>query len=128
MTFRVLIVDDAPSVRQELRTVLSLTGEIEIAGEAENGRQAVVRTCRLGPDVVLMDLEMPVMDGCEASRRIKAVRPDCRIVALTIHDDHRHRQMAAEAGMDAFVVKGSSLETMLDAISGETSFSPGGHS
>jgi len=128
---RVLLVDDTAHVRQELRTVLTLSGEVEVVGEAGNGHEAVEMALRLHPDIVLMDLEMPIMDGCEAARQIKASCPTCRVVALTIHDEPLDRRRAAAAGVDAFVVKGSSLESLLEAIGGQdagTRSAPGGHS
>jgi DNA-binding NarL/FixJ family response regulator len=120
VAIRVLIVDDAASVRRELRTVLGLAGEIEVAGLAEDGAQAVEMSAQLEPDVVLMDLEMPVMDGCEAARRIKAARPSTRIVALTIHDDPKSREQAAQAGTDDFIVKDVSTRELLRAVRGSS--------
>ena len=113
---RVLIVDDMPQVRQDLRTLLPLTGDIEIVGEAANGQAAIEQAASLQPDVILMDLEMPIVDGCEATRQIKARRPACRIIALTIHTDAATRQTADWAGVDEFVEKGEPLETLLQAI------------
>jgi DNA-binding NarL/FixJ family response regulator len=113
---RVLIVDDSPQVRQELRTLLPLAGDIEIVGEAADGREAIRLAQALQPDVVLMDLEMPVLDGYEATRQIKASSPSCRVVALTVYGDPLSRNQAAEAGADVFLVKGVSVETLVQAI------------
>jgi len=113
---RVLIVDDMAQVRQDLRTVLTLAGDIEIVGEAANGREAISQAEALRPDMVVMDLEMPVMDGYEATRRIKAACPACRVVALTIHAGEAERQQALQAGMADVVVKGAPLEVLLRAI------------
>jgi NarL family two-component system response regulator LiaR len=115
---RVLIVDDVREVRRDLRTALTLAGNIEIVGEAANGLEAVCLTESLKPAVVLMDLEMPVMDGYAATRQIKARRPACRVIALTVHDYGSARRKAIVAGMDDFVVKGASLESLVKAISG----------
>jgi DNA-binding NarL/FixJ family response regulator len=117
-TIRVLLVDDSAQVRADLRAAFALCEGIEIAGEASNGGNAVAREAALAPDVVLMDLAMPGMDGLEASRRIKARRPACRIVALTVHAGDEERRRASQAGIDAFVVKGASLQVLLDAIRG----------
>ncbi len=114
---RVLLVDDVPQVRQDLRTALMLTGEVDIVGEAEDGRRAIDLEQALTPDVVLMDLEMPGMDGFEAARTIKAQRPSCRIVALSVHATAHDRQQAAECGIDAFVVKGSAFRGLLASLS-----------
>jgi DNA-binding NarL/FixJ family response regulator len=114
---QVLIADDSPQVRQELRTLLTLAGEIEIVGEATDGLEAVRLAGALQPDVVLMDLEMPVMDGYEAARQIKSRWPACRVVALTAHGYEAARQKASQSGVDVFLVKGVSVETLVQAIS-----------
>jgi len=114
---RVLIVDDSPQVRQELRTLLTLAGDIEIVGEAANGLEAIRLAEALQPEVILMDLEMPVMDGYEAARQIKSRWPACRVVALTVHGYEAARQRASQAGVDVFLVKGVSVETLVQAIS-----------
>jgi DNA-binding NarL/FixJ family response regulator len=117
---QILIVDDVAQVRQDLRTALTLAGGLEVVGEAGGGRDALELEQKLLPDVVLMDLEMPDMDGWEAARRIKARRPGCRIVALTIHDDEQSRGAALRAGVDAFVLKGVPLDELLRALSPES--------
>ena len=118
---RVLIVDDSPQVRRELRTLLPLAGDIEIVGEAADGREAIRLAEALQPEVVLMDLEMPVLDGYEATRRIKAGFPSCRVVALTVHGYETARQKAMQAGVDLFMVKGAALESLVAAISARPS-------
>ena len=118
---RVLIVDDSPQVRQELRTLLPLASDIEIVGEASDGREAVRLVQTLQPEVVLMDLEMPVLDGYQATRQIKAGFPACRVVALTVYGDPASRIRAAEVGVDVFLVKGVSVESLVQAISARPS-------
>ena len=113
---RVLIVDDVERVRQELRTFLTLAGDIEIVGEAGNGSEAVRLVEVLRPQVVLMDLEMPVMDGFEAARQIKALQPSCRIIALTIHAGEVEQQQALQVGMSHMIPKGEPLDVLLQAI------------
>lgn len=113
---RVLIVDDVEGVRQDLRTYLTLTGNIEIVGEARNGCEAVQLAEALSPDVVLMDLEMPIMDGYEAARQVKALQPACRVIALTIHAGEEEQQQALQAGMADVIVKGAPLDMLLQAI------------
>jgi DNA-binding NarL/FixJ family response regulator len=113
---RLLLVDDVSQVRQELRTLLSLVGDIEIVGEAANGLAALEQCEALEPEAILMDLEMPEMDGYEATRQIKTLHPGCRVVVLTVHGYDHARQKALQAGADAFVVKGASLESLLQAI------------
>jgi DNA-binding NarL/FixJ family response regulator len=112
----VLIVDDTERVRQDLRTFLTLNKDIEIVGEANNGLEAIHLVESLCPQVILMDLEMPVMDGYEAIRRIKVVQQFCRVIALTIHGGEREQQRALQAGADEFIVKGAPLSTLIAAI------------
>lgn len=114
---RVLIADDNPQVRQELRTLLPLAGDVEIVGEAADGQEALRLAQALQPEVVLMDLEMPVLDGYEATRQIKASSPSCRVVALTVHGYEAARQKASRSGVDVFLVKGGSVENLIQAIS-----------
>jgi DNA-binding NarL/FixJ family response regulator len=113
---RVLIVDDVEQVRQDLRTYLMLTEGIEIVGEARNGLEAIQLVETLHPQVVLMDLEMPIMDGYEATRQLKRIKPSCRVIALTIHAGEVERQQALQAGMAEVIAKGSSLDVLLRAI------------
>jgi len=116
MATRVLLVDDVEPVRWDLRTVLSLSGDLEIVGEAANGLEAMRLTESLQPDVVLIDLEMPVMDGYEATRLIKTLCPSCRIVALTIHGYEEARKKAHRFGVDAFFVKGTPIQEIVQTI------------
>jgi DNA-binding NarL/FixJ family response regulator len=114
---RVLIADDNPQVRQELAILLPLAGDIEIVGEAVDGREAICLAQALQPEVVLMDLEMPALDGYEATRQIKAGSPSCRVVALTVHGYEAAQQKAMQAGVDLFLVKGAAVESLVQAIS-----------
>ena len=118
---RVLIVDDIPQVRQGLTTMLRLAAKnikpkVELIGEAQNGREAIEQAQVLHPDVVLMDLEMPVMDGYEATRRIKAEQPALRVIILSIHNGLEEQQRAWEAGADSFITKGAGYKILLNAI------------
>jgi DNA-binding NarL/FixJ family response regulator len=113
---RVLIVDDVEQVRLDLRTLLTLTEEIDVIGEAANGLEAVSLTEALKPEVVLMDLEMPVLDGYEATHQIKMRFPPCRVIVLTVHDYESARTKAQQSGVDAFLVKGAPLENIVQTI------------
>jgi two-component system response regulator NreC len=122
-SLRILIVDDNPKVRQNLAVVLDLAGRsagvrIEIAGEAGDGREAIASAGALKPDVVLLDLEMPVLDGFEAARRIKAREGAPRVVILSVHDGPGEHERARSAGADDFVVKGAPYQTLWNAILG----------
>jgi DNA-binding NarL/FixJ family response regulator len=116
---RVLIVDDNAKVRRELRTVLALAGDVEVLGEAEDGQEAIRQVEALRPDVVVIDLEMPVMDGYEATRQIKTHSPGCRVIALSIHGDETARQQASRAGVDDFIVKGAPMDSLIRAMTRE---------
>ena len=123
-SIRVLIVDDLPQVRQGLASVLNLAArrsrpKIEVAGEAQNGLEAIRQARALQPDVILMDLEMPVLDGYEATRQIKAEQPAVRVIILSIHAGGEVQQRAREVGADGFVVKGASFLDLLNAILGK---------
>ena len=113
---RVLIVDDVPQVRRELCTLLPLLDDIEIVGEAENGQSAIELATALQPDVILMDVEMPIMDGLVATRLIKQQCPASRVIILSIHADEAVRAKARSAGADDFIDKGAPLATLLKAI------------
>ncbi len=115
---RILIVDDVAAVRQDLRTLLTLAGDLEVVAEAANGAEAVRLADALRPDVILMDLEMPVLGGLDATVQIKARHPACRVVALTIHGWEAERKQAARVGIDCFVVKGTPLAALMEAIQG----------
>jgi DNA-binding NarL/FixJ family response regulator len=115
-TQRVLIVDDVPQVRRELCTLLPLLEAIDIVGEAENGQSAFELATVLRPDVILMDVEMPIVDGLTATRLIKQQYPECHIIILSIHDDETVRIQARSAGADDFVDKGAPLAALLQAI------------
>ena len=110
---RVLIADDRPRARDGLRALLGTWPEVDVIGEAANGREAVDLVGRCRPDVVLMDVRMPEMDGLEATRLIKRSWPEVRVVMLTMYDIHRADALAA--GADSFLVKGYPAEELLDA-------------
>jgi NarL family two-component system response regulator LiaR len=113
---RVLLVDDHPVVRQGLRALLSTQDGIEVVGEADDGDVAVSAAERLSPDVVLMDVVMPAMDGVEALRRIVERRPETRVVMLTSYADERRAIEAVDAGASGFLLKDASPRDVVSAI------------
>lgn len=116
MSMRILIVDDRPVVRKELRNIFELTDTISVIGEAADGWEAVRKTKELAPDLVLMDLEMPGMDGFEATRQIKSGQHAPIVIILSVYGDPSQRQQAFECGADGFIVKGTDLKEMLEII------------
>ena len=111
---RVLIVDDRSQTREGLKALLATAPQVQVVGEAADGREAISLIGELQPDVVLMDAMMPVMNGLEATRRIKAEWPEVRVIVLTVHTALRAAAMAA--GADAFLVKGCPAGELLAAI------------
>lgn len=117
LPIRVLIADDLRPTRKGLHAVLSLYPEAEVTGEAADGQEAVNLVEAGKPDVVLMDLNMPVMDGLQATRRIKSKWPWVRVVILTMWPERRHEAIAA--GADAVLAKGCPPEMIREAIRGK---------
>lgn len=128
MTVRILIAEDQQLVRQGL-TALLRSDEVEIVGEAEDGGNAVEMTRALKPDIVLMDLSMPVLDGVEATRRIKRVAPEVRVLILTVANCERRVAEALAAGADGYALKKLGHAELMAAISavgsGRTYLGPG---
>lgn len=112
----VLIVDDHPIVRQGLRTLLELQDDIVVAGEAANGKAAVELTTRLKPDVVLMDLVMPELDGISATRQISALQQGTRVIALTSFVEDDKVIPAIQAGASSFLLKDVLPNDLMEAI------------
>ncbi len=116
MKRRVLIADDQAPTREGLKALLALDPRLEVVGEAVDGQAviALVKACR--PDVVLMDMQMPVIDGLEATRRIKREWPGVRVIALTMYGQYRSEALAA--GVDAFLLKGGEVQMLLEVLLG----------
>jgi len=115
---KVLLVDDHAVVREGLRTYLDLEERLEIVGEASNGREAVDKVRVLRPDVVLMDLLMPEMDGITATKAIKEVAPEVKVIVLTSFQDDEHILPAIEAGATGYLLKDVSAPELVKAIEG----------
>jgi DNA-binding NarL/FixJ family response regulator len=113
---RLVLVDDQPGVRQGLRMLLTVEPDMTVVGEASNGREARILVQRFTPDVVLMDVEMPEMDGIEAAAMIHASTPQSAVVMLSIHDDASTRARAYAAGAAAFVTKSGAIEVLVATI------------
>jgi DNA-binding NarL/FixJ family response regulator len=113
---RVLVVDDQALFREALATLLEVRPEIEVVGEAANGAQALDRVATLRPDVVLMDLHMPVLDGIAATRRLRVEQPGVRVLALTTFDDEEDVFAALRAGAVGYLLKDVSSERLVEAL------------
>ncbi len=114
---RILIVDDQPRARQSLKALLATMPEVGDIREAEGATEAVSSVKEMKPDVVLMDVVMPGMDGLMATRLIKSIQPKTRVVILTLYPEYR--QEAFAAGADSFVTKGGPSEELFDALLGQ---------
>jgi DNA-binding NarL/FixJ family response regulator len=125
---RVLVADDQSVVRGGLRMILEAQQDIEVVGEAANGDEAVELTQALDPDIALMDIRMPVLDGIEAARRLVASRARARVVVLTTYGLDENVYAALKAGAAGFLLKTESPERLVDSIrlvaAGETLLAP----
>lgn len=113
---RILLVDDQAVVRHVLRARLHLEPDFEVVGEASTGKEALSLAQTLSPDVVLMDIEMPGMDGIAATSALYKVAPHSAVVILSISDDTQTRRLALAAGAIAFVEKRGATDALLSAI------------
>lgn len=113
---RVLLADDHAVLREGLRALLSSKGDIEVVAEVANGREAVRRALELAPEVVLMDIGMPDMNGVEATALLLAKLPDVRVIALSMHGDAEHVQRALQAGAAGYLLKESAAAEVVAAV------------
>ena len=125
---KILIADDHPLMRQGLATLLNAAPGLQIVGEAKNGADAVEKAGELKPDVIVMDLSMPVMDGVEATRRIRESDPDTKVLILTTYGTSADIAHAIDAGASGALVKDAEYDRLVSAIrtiaDGGTDFSP----
>ena len=116
MSLRVLIADDHALLRSGLRAILESRADLEVCGEASNGEEAVQKTQDLRPDFVILDITMPVMDGFEATRRIKAARPETPILILSMHSSKEFMRVLQKIGASGYVRKSESAQSLMLAI------------
>ncbi|MEM7333697.1 MAG: response regulator transcription factor [Chloroflexota bacterium] len=128
MTIKILIADDHPVVRSGLVALLNSQPEFEVVAEAENGETAVLLSQTQSIDVILMDLQMPVLDGLAAIQQIRAQRPQARIIVLTTYDTDADIMPALKAGATGYLLKDAPPEALFDAIQsvarGEVTYGP----
>jgi DNA-binding NarL/FixJ family response regulator len=114
---RIIIADDEPHFRQGLRRALETSNaDIEVVGEAANGEEAIAQARQLDPDVVVLDIHMPVLEGISAARAISAFVPRARILMLTVSDSPEDVAMATKAGAAGYLLKERSLSEISDAV------------
>ena len=113
---KILLVDDQPLFREGLRTLLSVHSDFEVVGEAGNGEEALRLSRSLAPSVVLMDLQMPILDGVTATRRLHEELPDCRVIVLTTFDDDEMVFDGLRAGALGYLLKDAPSEKLAEAI------------
>jgi DNA-binding NarL/FixJ family response regulator len=116
VTVRVLLVDDQALFREALATLLGVHGGVEVVGEAGDGDEALRKAAELAPDVVLMDLRMPVLDGIGATRRMRVEHPQVRVIALTTFDDDEDVFAALRAGAVGYLLKDVSSARLVEAV------------
>jgi len=124
----VLLVEDHTIVRQGLRLLIEAAGDIQIAGEAKTGREAVQMTRELRPQVIVMDIAMPLMNGLEATRQILKAFPDAKVLILSAHSDAEYVEQVVKAGARGYLIKQSSGDVLAQAVrelhKGQTFFTP----
>ena len=113
---KVLVADDHAIIRDGIRAVLSLQRDMQVIGDAVNGREALEKTIELSPDVVLMDIVMPVMNGLDATKLICREHPDARVLMLTQYDDEENVMASAQVGALGFISKAAISSQLLDGI------------
>ena len=115
-TIRLMLVDDHDIVRTGLRTFLETQEGLQVVAEARDGEEAIQRALETQPDIVIMDITMPHMDGLEATRRLKRHLPDCHVLALTVHEDKQYLFEMLTAGASGYITKQSAAEELVAAI------------
>lgn len=113
---RLMLVDDHEVIRTGLKTFLQTQPDFEVVAEASDGEQAVDRALESHPDVILMDITMPGVDGMEATRRLRVLCPNCLILALTVHDDKQYLMQMLAAGASGYITKQAAAEELVEAI------------
>jgi DNA-binding NarL/FixJ family response regulator len=124
----ILLAEDHTIVREGLRALLKIESDIKIVGEAENGRQAVAMVSELRPDIVVMDIAMPLLNGLEATRQVLQTTPSTKVLMLSAHSDDAHVEQVMALGASGYLIKQTAARVLAEAIrevhQGRTFFSP----
>jgi len=115
---RTLIVDDDGSFRRRIKELLATEPDIEVIGEAADGQEAILKARELEPDLVLMDVRMPGLNGINATRQLKDEMPEIKVIIVSIFDLQEYREAATASGASGYVIKKSLIEELLPAIRG----------
>jgi two-component system, NarL family, response regulator NreC len=113
---RIMLVDDHDVIRAGLKSFLQSYEDFEVVAEAGNGEQAIPRAMETRPDVILMDITMPGMDGLEATRQLRVLCPECLILALTVHDDKQYFMQMLAGGASGYITKQAAADELVEAI------------
>jgi DNA-binding NarL/FixJ family response regulator len=124
MTRRTLIVDDDASFRRRVKDVLASDPTLEVVGEAAGGEEAILRARDLKPELVLMDVRMPGMNGLQATRRLKDEMPELKVIILTVFEIQEYREAAMASGAIGYVIKKSLIEDLVPTIRGALAQAP----
>ena len=116
MRATILIVDDNPRLRELIRRISTQEPDLRVVGEAEDGAEAIRLAHQLRPDIVLMDLVMPGINGLEAMRRIKVKHPEIKVIIMTVHTEDAYRRAAEAGGTDAFLLKKTLMTALISTI------------
>ena len=116
MSIRVVLAEDHTLVRSGIRALLEASAKVAVVGEAANGRQAVEMSRELEPEMVLMDVAMPGLNGIEAARQIRSAQPDVRVLMLSMHEDHQYVFESLKSGANGYVLKASAFQELMTAI------------
>lgn len=120
MTIRIVLADDHKMLREGLRTILENEPELEVVGEADDGRLALKLVRELSPDLVVMDIGMPNLNGIEATRQIRSSNAKVKVIALSMHSDKRYVLRMLEAGASGYVLKSAACDELVRAIAAVT--------
>ena len=113
---QILIADDREAIRKQVRLILTSRPNLEVCAEAADGKEAVEKTRELNPDLVILDITMPILNGLDAARVIKGFAPDIPILVLTVHKSRQLMQEAQKIGVQGYVTKAEASQTLLHAV------------